>query len=122
MPAHLQPVPTPAGARFQDGSLRAILGIDVEREQLNWYHLDTALRFWQRRSIDGAADEFFNALETLLARFDADWLAQAPRPGGGPPHLPPPGSPIAQVRDSAKPWLPELSGPNQVFNDEMVIE
>lgn len=110
------------GARYQASEMKSILDIDVEREQLNWYHLDTALRFWQRRSIDGTADEFFHALETLLALYDREWLGNALRLAGKAPHLPPPGTPITQVRDPSKPWLSAPSGPPLTFNDEMIIE
>lgn len=95
------------GARFQVDTLRAVLDLDIQAEDLNWYHVDTAIRYWQRRSIDGSADEVFQALETLLSLYDPDFLVFAPRPAGTAPHLPPFGAGIAQPVDPGKPWLPE---------------
>lgn len=95
------------GARFQPDMLYAVLDLDIQAEDLNWYHVDTAIRYWQRRSIDGTADEVFQALETLLSVYDPDYLASAPRPAGNAPHLPPPGAHIPRPAHSTKPSLPE---------------
>lgn len=110
------------GARWQAGNIRGILGVDLAAEDLNWYHADTAIRFWQRRSIDGTADKMFAALEDVMTIFDPQWLAGAPRPPGEPPYLPPPGTPITQPRDINKPWLPKPKGPELFLNDVVVIE
>ncbi len=95
------------GARFQEDTLRAVLDLDIRAERLNWYHVDTAIRYWQRRSIDGSADEVFHALESLLSLYDPDFLDHAPRPAGTAPHLPPPDVVIARPADPSKPGLPE---------------
>ncbi len=110
------------GARWQVDSLKTILDLDVERENLNEHHVATALRFWQRRSIDGTADEFFAALEAMLAIYDPDFLASAPRPAGSAPHLPRPGAIPEPRSDPKRPWLPEPTGPNMFLNDVVVIE
>jgi len=95
------------GARFQEDTLRSVLDLDIRAEGLNWYHVDTAIRYWQRRSIDGSADDVFRALESLLSLYDFDFLANAPRPAGTVPYLPPPGAAITQPLTPGKPMLPE---------------
>ena len=110
------------GGRWQNDTIKSILGMDVEGEKLNWYHVDTALRFWQRRSIDGTSDEFFASLEALLAVYDPDFIRTANRPAGKAPHLPPPGAIADPVLDPQKPWLPEPTGDNIILNDVVVIE
>jgi hypothetical protein len=100
------------GARWQAEDLRRILNLDVEAEELNWYHVDTAIRFWQRRSIDQTADAFFAGLERLMAIYDKAYLDSAPRPAGNAPHLPPPGAISDLDLNPAGPSLPEPQGPN----------
>jgi len=110
------------GARWTDKDLRTILNLDVRNENLNPHNVQAALRFWQRRSIDETADDFFAALETMLAIYDPDYLAKAPRPAGTVPHLPPPGHIRDPILNLEKPWLVEPAGPNYHLNDVVVIE
>lgn len=110
------------GARWQARDMREILGVDLEAEELNSHHASTAIRYWQRRSIDGSAGVVFDALESILRIYDSDWLASAPRPAGAPPHLPSPGTPVKQPRDASKRMLPEPQGPEIILNDVVVIE
>jgi len=110
------------GARFQDNTIKAIFDIDIPGEGLNSYHLSTALRFWQRRSIDGTADQMFGALETLIGLYDPEWLDAAPKPSRAKPILPPPEIAISAMPDPSKPWLPEPYGENFFLNSVVVIE
>ena len=68
------------GGRWQSSELISKLDLDVDRENLDWYHVNTALRYWQRRSIDSTASQVFAALEKLLRVYDPDFLASAPLP------------------------------------------
>lgn len=110
------------GARFQAWDVQSIFGVDIEAEDLNDHHFATALRFWQRRSIDGTADQMFDVLEQAMSIYDADWLTQAPPPPDMRPYLVPVGGEIAQPLDPSKPFLPEPTGGEFFLNDVVVIE
>ena len=105
------------GARWQDEDLKALLGVDLESEGLNGYLVTTGLRFWQRRSIDGTADDVFALLDKLLAVHDAAWRAKAPQPAS--PHLAPLDAPVTPPTER---WLSAPVEPNDVLNKELVIE
>ena len=75
------------GAHYQEDWLIATLALDVKQEGLDWYHVNTALRYWQRRAIDGTADSVFGLLDKMLRSYDASYLSGAQRPEGGLPRI-----------------------------------
>ena len=41
--------------------------------ELRWYHLNTALSWWTRRSLDRTAEAFYKILRMMLKTYDSDF-------------------------------------------------
>jgi len=70
------------GARWQDNTMRELIGLDGYAEGLNWGNLSVALRFWQRRSLDGTADNFFQLMDHVISTYDPQWHMTTPKAKG----------------------------------------